>query len=113
MRLTASSPAVMSTPASAYVRPGSSGSARSDKVGSGHVVALEHALVERRRDRDRVVAGEAGVAEAGVRRADGLLQVLDRQVGEALDAEVVLDLADRHVGGEQLGAAPGVHAVEA
>src|SRR5688500_1158777 len=108
MRRTASSPAVMSTPASAYVSgrradagagttagsdPGSG--AASDKVGSGHVVALEHALVQRRRHGDGVVAGHAGGAEPGARRARRPFEVLDRDVGQAVRAQVVLDLAHR------------------
>ena len=47
------------------------------------------------------------------RRAGGAGEPVELEVGERVDLEEVADLADRQVGGEQLGAAAGVHAVEA
>ena len=40
-------------------------------------VALEHGLAQRHRHLDRVVAGEAGVAEAGADRAGGRQQPIE------------------------------------
>src|SRR5579871_5829132 len=75
MSSTARDPASIDTPDAAYVSP------------SRDTRALQHALVERCRDGDGVVAGEARRAEPGARRIDALHQPVERQVGEAVHAE--------------------------
>ena len=55
---------------------------------------LEDALAQVHRHLDRVLAGEAGVAEAGTRRAGGRDQPVERDVRQAVDVEVVPDLLD-------------------
>src|SRR5581483_159232 len=108
MRSTARSPASMSTPASAYVRGRALASASAT---DGR--CLEHGLGERHRYLGGVLAGEARRTEPGAGRVDGGHQVVEAEIGDGVDTEVVLDLGERQVGGEQLGARPGVDAVEA
>ena len=64
-------------------------------------------------DHHRVLAREARVAERRGGRARGHEQAIELEVAERVDAEVVTDLADGKVRGQELGAAPGVHAVMA
>src|SRR4051794_38406561 len=113
MRRTASSPAVMSTPADAYVSLSSSWrswrSWRSDTVRRRHVVALEDALAQRDGDLHRVVARHARVAEAGAGHADRGLQMLDGEIGKRVRAEIVADLADGHIRRDQLRAHARIH----
>src|SRR5205809_1148280 len=100
MRWTASSPAAMSTPASAYVRgcfflrSGTSGFS---------VSGVEHSLGQRDVRGDGIVAGEAGRTKTGAWRVDGLDQLVELEVGQRVGSEVVADLVDGHVGGDQLG----------
>ena len=74
---------------------------------------LEHALAEAHGDVDRVVAGEAGVAEPALRGAGGGDQPVEGEVGDGVDLEVLADLLEIQVGGEQLAADAGVDAEEA
>ena len=76
-------------------------------------VALEHRLAQPDGDLDRVLAGEAGGAEARTGRLGGTEQPLQREVGQAVGVDVIADLVDGEVGGEQLAPVAGVHAVEA
>ncbi len=64
-------------------------------------------------DGHRVAAREAGRAEGVARRVGRAHQSIELEVRERVDVEVGGDLADRHVGREQLRAAAGVHAVVA
>ncbi len=64
-------------------------------------------------DRNRVGAGEAGVAEAGAGGVDGLDQVLETQVLERVDVQELGDLVGGLDRGQQLGAVGCVDAVEA
>src|SRR5687767_13162623 len=110
MRSTASSPAAMSTPASAYVRRFCAASpGRSDMLRG----VFQHVLRQLHRHLGGVFPREAGGAEARTRRVDGGDEVLEAEIGDRVDAEVLLDLAHGEIGGEQLGAGTGVDAVEA
>src|SRR5688572_24373342 len=113
MRRTASSPAVTSTPASAYVSFFGSAEPGSDKVGRRQVVALEHALAQGDGNVDGILAAHARGAEPGAGHADRSDQVVQGDVRQRVDAEVILDLADGHVRRDQLGTRARVHAVEA
>src|SRR3954454_12630282 len=79
MRSTACSPAPMSTPAPAYVRPGRSGGDEERSATGGGDFA--HLLRQGDRHFERVVAGEAGRAEARPWSAHGRHQVFQRKVG--------------------------------
>src|SRR5687768_1416712 len=82
MRSTASSPAEMSTPASAYVR----GFGAASPLGSDMLRRLfQDVLRQLDRHLGGVVPREAGGAEARARHLDGRLEVLDRQVGDRVD----------------------------
>src|SRR5689334_12858181 len=114
---TAFSPATMSTPASAYVSGLSSLGSVTHVDGTRHVnrarFLLEHVLRVVVGDRRRVLAAETGRAERVGGRTRRFDQAVEVEVRERVDTEVVGDLADRHVGGEQVGALAGVEAVEA
>src|SRR5436305_799642 len=107
MRATASSPAVMLTPAASYVSPTDwrVGRVRAlegldlSVLGDGHV--------------DWVLAGEARRAEPRPRRTGGRHQAVEVEVGERVAAEVLANLADGHAGRQQLCAGAEVHAEEA
>src|SRR6266542_3458459 len=64
--------------------------------------ALEDELVHLELHGHRVLAGEAGGAEAVFRLLDGAHQGLDREVREAVRADVLPDLLDLLLGGDQL-----------
>src|SRR3954470_6588954 len=123
MASTASSPAVMSTPASLYDSPISDPSAvrgeqrrlvqRALELAGRHRVALEHFLAQGHGHRNGVVPGEARVAEPGADRAGRLVQPVDTEVGEAVGPDVLLDLLDVELRREQLAPVPGVDAVVA
>ncbi len=81
--------------------------------GSDAASAFERELGVGHRDRHRVATGEARGAERVRRRARRRGEAVELEVGERVDAEEVADLADRHVGGQQLGPAAGVHPVGA
>ena len=87
--------------------------ARSSSPGGRAVGSSSTALRRPDRDLDRVVAGEAGVAEPGAGRAGGADEPVEGEVGQAVGADVVADLVDGELGGEQLAAVADVDAVEA
>ena len=108
------------TPASAYASvtgPSygllSTGSAL-PRVGDGQrrleQVLAEQALVGQR---DRVLAGEAGLAERSARLLGRLDHALERDVAEAVGADAGADLLLVEAVGDQLGAGGEVDAVEA
>src|SRR5439155_11015915 len=65
-------------------------------------LALEDELVHLKLHGHRVLAGEAGGAEAVLWLLDGAHQGLDREVREAVRADVLADLLDLLLGGDQL-----------
>ena len=90
---------------------------RTPEIGARDVdrarLELEHVLGVVLGHRDGVLAGEARGAERLPRRVGGLDEMVEIEVGERVDAEVQRDLADLHVGREQVGTLAGVEAVEA
>ena len=64
-------------------------------------------------DGNRVAAGETGRAEGVARCVGGAHEAIELEVCERVDVEVVGDLADGHVGREELRAAARVHPVVA
>src|SRR6478735_154714 len=119
------SAAWMLTPASAYALPAgdSSDTTLLGVVENGQRVAVRRRL-ERRLEqvlaqqalvgqRDRVLAGEAGLAQPVVRLAGRLDHALERDVAEAVGADARGDLVDVEAVGDQLRAGGEVDAVEA
>ena len=74
---------------------------------------FEHVLRVVLGDGYGVVAGEARGAERLARRIGGGDEMVEVEVRERVDTEVERDLADLHVGREQVGALAGVETVEA
>src|SRR5665647_3081396 len=140
MRSTARLPASTSTPACLYVNPWSSAivlprrcdgaslrrtsppppALQSAARVSSRLAGRGRALLEAHLAHgvllghgDGVVAVEAGAAELAPRQAGAGLQTVEREVVEAGGADVVADLIDRLVGGDELGARGHVDAVVA
>src|SRR4029453_7800056 len=63
--------------------------------------AFEDELVHLELDGHRVFAGEAGGAEAVLRLLHSAHETFDREVGEAIGADVLPDLVDLLLGGDE------------
>src|SRR3954447_1039593 len=107
MRATASSPAVMLTPAASYVSPTDWRVSRVRALQGLDLSVLRDGHV------DRVLAGEARRAEPRPRRTGRRDQAVEIEVGERVAAQVLADLADGHARRQQLRARAEVHPEEA
>src|SRR3954466_8757174 len=112
----------MSTPASLYDSPIGPSAVRGDQwrlvhraleLTGRHGVALEHLLAQGHGYCNRIVPGEARVAEPGADRTGRLVQPVDPEVRKAVGSDVLLDLLDVELRGEQLATVSGVDAVVA
>src|SRR3954454_5079127 len=116
MARTASSPAVMSTPAALYDSPttvrllGQQGRLVHEplELPRRHRIVLEPVLAQVHRHLDGIVPGETRRAESCADRSGRLLQPIEIEVGEPVRTDVVADLTDRHLGGDQLASIAGV-----
>src|SRR3954467_15593863 len=98
-----------------YHNPRSSGAGRSFEISEQRwmrffvgerrgplFAAFHHKFVERRIDRQGVVAVEAGETELAHLPTGGTNHSLDVEIAEAIDAEVFADFLHRHLVGDQL-----------